>query len=213
MFRDKVLPLFSPCVFHKWYRDTFPEPSRWLESRICYTRSVAVMSMVGYIVGLGDRHGENILLDSTNGDCVHVDFNCLFSKGLTFEKPEKVPFRLTQNMVDAMGLYGHEGAFRNVCEFTLQVLRSNRETLMSVLETFIYDPLVEWTKDTNKRTPSGEIQNELAIKTVKDIDDRLQGKIGIGLPISVQGQVHQQIEEAVSLDNLADMYIGWASWL
>lgn len=39
---------------------------------------------------LGDRHGENILFDSTTGECVHVDFNCLFWRGLTFEKPEKV---------------------------------------------------------------------------------------------------------------------------
>ena len=38
------------------------------------------MSMVGYILGLGDRHGENILFDSTSGDCVHVDFNCLFNR-------------------------------------------------------------------------------------------------------------------------------------
>ena len=29
---------------------------------------------------LGDRHGENILLDEHNGDVVHVDFNCLFEK-------------------------------------------------------------------------------------------------------------------------------------
>lgn len=79
-----------------------------------------------------------------------MDFNCLFDKGLTFDKPEKVPFRLTQNMIDAMGLSGYEGVFRKVCELTLHVLRSNRETLMSVLETFIYDPLVEWTKDGKK---------------------------------------------------------------
>jgi serine/threonine-protein kinase ATR len=39
--------------------------------------------MIGYIVGLGDRHGENILIDETNGECVHVDFDCLFGKGLT----------------------------------------------------------------------------------------------------------------------------------
>ena len=38
------------------------------------------MSIVGYILGLGDRHGENILFDSTSGDCVHVDFNCLFNR-------------------------------------------------------------------------------------------------------------------------------------
>ena len=36
--------------------------------------------MVGYTLGLGDRHGENILFDSVSGDCVHVDFNCLFNK-------------------------------------------------------------------------------------------------------------------------------------
>lgn len=49
-------------------------------SRLAYCRTAAVMSMVGYILGLGDRHGENVLFDSTNGDCVHVDFNCLFNK-------------------------------------------------------------------------------------------------------------------------------------
>lgn len=54
-------------------------PSRY-SSRSAYCRSTAVMSMVGYILGLGDRHGENILFDSLTGDCVHVDFNCLFNK-------------------------------------------------------------------------------------------------------------------------------------
>ena len=40
------------------------------------------MSIVGYMVGLGDRHGENILIDCTNGDVVHVDFSYLFNKVL-----------------------------------------------------------------------------------------------------------------------------------
>lgn len=30
-------------------------------------------------------------------------------KGLTFDKPELVPFRLTQNMIDAFGAYGYNG--------------------------------------------------------------------------------------------------------
>lgn len=29
---------------------------------------------------LGDRHCENILMDTNTGDVVHVDFNCLFEK-------------------------------------------------------------------------------------------------------------------------------------
>jgi hypothetical protein len=43
-------------------------------------------SGVGHVIGLGDRHTENILLDVTNGECVHVDFDCLFDKGLTLAR-------------------------------------------------------------------------------------------------------------------------------
>lgn len=52
-----------------------------------------LVSVHSYVLGLGDRHGENILLDSTTGEAVHVDFNCLFDKGLSFTVPECVPFR------------------------------------------------------------------------------------------------------------------------
>jgi serine/threonine-protein kinase ATR len=43
------------------------------------------MSFVGYVLGLGDRHSENVLLDATTGAAVHVDFNCLFEKALSQE--------------------------------------------------------------------------------------------------------------------------------
>ena len=61
--------------------------------RLTFARSAAVWSMVGHIVGLGDRHGENLLIDTTSGECVHVDFDCLFDKGLLLSRPEIVPFR------------------------------------------------------------------------------------------------------------------------
>ena len=67
------------------------------------------------------------------------------TQGLTLAKPELVPFRLTQNVVDAFGVSGHEGVFRRVSEITLRVLREHRDTLASVLETFVHDPLVDWT--------------------------------------------------------------------
>lgn len=56
--------------------------------------------MLGHVIGLGDRHGDNILLDTTNGECVHVDFDCLFDKGLTLPTPEVVPFRCVSVVVD-----------------------------------------------------------------------------------------------------------------
>ena len=39
----------------------------WLENRQTFTNSLAVMSMVGYILGLGDRHPNNIVIDRHTG--------------------------------------------------------------------------------------------------------------------------------------------------
>lgn len=60
-------------------------------------------------------------------------------------------------MIDGLGITGYEGIFLRVCEITLSVLREHRETLMSVLETFIHDPLVEWTK--SHKSSGVEVQN------------------------------------------------------
>ncbi|KAF7326051.1 hypothetical protein MKEN_00456000 [Mycena kentingensis (nom. inval.)] len=153
MFRKKILPMFPP-LFHEWFIETFPEPSAWLASRLAYGRTAAVMSMVGFILGLGDRHCENILLDVNTGDVVHVDFNCLFEKGKALETPERVPFRLTQNIVDGLGVTGVEGVFRIACEVTLQLLRDNKDSLMSVLDAFVHDPLVDFQEDLRRQEHS-----------------------------------------------------------
>lgn len=51
-----------------------PNSEVWLERRTTYTRSLATMSMVGYILGLGDRHPSNIMLQRLTGRIVHIDF-------------------------------------------------------------------------------------------------------------------------------------------
>ncbi|XP_072524827.1 serine/threonine-protein kinase ATR [Salminus brasiliensis] len=218
-----VLCARHPPVFHEWFLRTFPDPTSWYNSRSAYCRSTAVMSMVGYILGLGDRHGENILFDSLTGECVHVDFNCLFNKGETFDVPEVVPFRLTQNMVHAMGPMGTEGLFRQACEVTLRLMRDQREPLMSVLKTFLHDPLVEWSKPVKgslktQANESGEIVNEKAKTHVQDIEQRLQGVIKnrnkvMGLPLSIEGHVHYLIQEATDDNLLCQMYLGWGPYL
>lgn len=38
-----------------------------------------------------------------------------------------------------------KGAFRYSCEEVLKILRKGRETLLTLLEAFVYDPLVDWT--------------------------------------------------------------------
>ncbi|THH04859.1 hypothetical protein EW145_g5218 [Phellinidium pouzarii] len=117
----------------------------WLERRATYTRSLAVNSMVGHILGLGDRHPSNILLERHTGKVVHIDFGDCFEVTMLREKfPEKVPFRLTRMLTHAMEVSGIQGSFKNTCEISMRVLRDNKESLMAVLEAFVYDPLINW---------------------------------------------------------------------
>ncbi|VEN56457.1 unnamed protein product, partial [Callosobruchus maculatus] len=220
IFLKKLKPRHPP-VLGEWFRKTFPDAQSWLTARTAYIRTTAVMSMAGYILGLGDRHGENILLDSTCGDVVHVDFNCLFNKGEKFDWPERVPFRLTHNMVAAMGPLGVEGTFRISCACTLRVLRHNANILMSIVTPFVYDPLVSWTRSMgapplNNHNP--ERTNDEAVDHIKNIELRLQGTVKsrhktLTMPLSVEGQTNYLINEAISIDNLCQMYIGWGPYL
>ncbi|KAL7422782.1 hypothetical protein Q5752_002077 [Cryptotrichosporon argae] len=209
-FRTKIIPQYQPSVFHEWFLTTWPEPTAWLAARTAYARTCAVMSMIGYVLGLGDRHGENILFDNTTGDTVHVDLNCLFEKGKTFEIPERVPFRLTHNMVDAMGVTGVEGVFRKASEITMGILRQNGDSLMSVLEAFLHDPLVEWTKSGRKSEK--DVRNS-ADRNLRPIKQKLRGIVGDGTTATVPNQVDTLIKEATSTKLLALMYVGWAAWL
>ncbi|KAH0840168.1 Nop14-like family-domain-containing protein [Lanmaoa asiatica] len=236
LFTTKILPIFPP-VFHEWFVETFPEPSAWLSSRLMYGRTAAVMSMVGFILGLGDRHCENILLDTNTGDVVHVDFNCLFEKGKTLEVPERVPFRLTQNMIDGLGVTGVEGVFRIACEMTMQLLRDNKDSLMSVLDAFIHDPLVEWEdekrkmdRDRRNAVRSSTDLHHLAKNALRPIERKLRGvyspsniksrnQSGSGgsgsgeeREISTSNLVEMLIQEAIDDANLAKMYPGWGAW-
>ncbi|KAL3656617.1 hypothetical protein V7S43_018522 [Phytophthora oleae] len=136
----------------------------WLDRRTNYTRSLAVMSMVGYILGLGDRHPSNLMLHRFTGTIVHIDFGDCFEVAMDREKyPEKIPFRLTRMLTNAMEVSGIEGNFRFSCESVMAVLRENRHSLMAMLEAFVHDPLINWRllSATNVQ-PSGHTSSSVA---------------------------------------------------
>ncbi|CAH1240669.1 MTOR [Branchiostoma lanceolatum] len=126
-----------------WYKS--PSSEVWFDRRTNYTRSLAVMSMVGYILGLGDRHPSNLMLDRLSGKILHIDFGDCFEVAMTREKfPEKIPFRLTRMLTNAMEVTGIDGNYRITCEKVMRVLRDNKDSVMAVLEAFVYDPLLNW---------------------------------------------------------------------
>jgi len=60
---EQLLPNFLQClanfppVFHHFFLEAFRAPAAWFEARTRYTRSIAVSSMAGYVIGLGEWFG------------------------------------------------------------------------------------------------------------------------------------------------------------
>ena len=50
-------------------------------AKMKYTRSCAVSGMVGHVLGIGDQHMHNILIQETTGEVVHIDFGIVFEQG------------------------------------------------------------------------------------------------------------------------------------
>lgn len=134
---------FHPVLRH-FFTERHKLPLAWFEMRLRYARSVATTSIIGHILGLGDRHVSNILLDNVSGEVVHIDLGIAFDQGKLLNIPEIVPFRLTPDIVDGFGISGTEGVFRRCAEETLRVLRDGSAVIKTVLEVFKHDPLHSW---------------------------------------------------------------------
>lgn len=224
---ESYLDKFPP-ILGKWMIENFPNIYKWYRARETYTRSLAVMSIVGYLIGVGDRHLDNIMINRKTGIIMHIDFDCMFEKGKKLSVPEIVPFRLTPHLIEAMGVLGYEGAFRKSCELTMSIIRENENILMNFLESFIHDPLMDWRSGSS----DGRASDDKALTRIKKQQEKvykiLRRKIkGIlskeddntgyrdsgGLSVSVSLQVDLLIQTAVSHENLSKMFFGWMPYL
>ena len=112
--RDQLLMVFqairssfTPVLRHffweadgcKWSEDGV---CGWLQARVAYSESVGISSILGWMVGLGDRHPQNILISRESGTLCHIDLNLIFDAGRHLKVPELVPFRLTPDICDGL---------------------------------------------------------------------------------------------------------------
>ena len=144
-----------------------------------------------------------------------------------------MPFRLTANLIDVFGVSGIEGTFRCTCELAIRCMRENHDLMMSVLESLLYDPLMDWkTFYSDSRDMSG---SDVFGTILKVVENRLRGVYGERMinkkvsvrgvlggkgsnavrhtELSVQGQVENVIKDATDVSNVARMYIGWMPYI
>lgn len=76
MFKE-VISHFHPAM-RFWFLESQKSPAKWFEMQLNFTRTTATASIVGHILGLGDWHLSNILVDSEKGDMVQIDLGIAF---------------------------------------------------------------------------------------------------------------------------------------
>jgi serine/threonine-protein kinase ATR len=143
-------------------------------------------------------------------------------------------------MIDAFGPVGADGLYAESLRTAMTVLRDNRDTLLSVLEPFVKDPVIDWKKSSRSQDSSNQESvrdTAQARRSIKVIDERLKGVYNLRnpnfkrvvrtdqadvdpdddvsqiIPLSVEGQVQKMISEATSHENLVQLYLGWMSWI
>lgn len=229
----KVTDRFHP-VMRYFFMENFADPDEWFGRRTAYTRTTAAISMLGHVLGLGDRHGHNILLDTKTGEVVHIDLGVAFEMGRVLPVPELVPFRLTRDIVDGMGISKTEGVFRRCCEFTLDALREEMYSIMTILDVLRYDPLYSWSispvrmaKLQNAARGEGggeddeaEVEGKRPVNEPSEADRALEVvRKKLSKTLSVNATVNDLINQATDERNLAVLYSGkflsvlsWFRW-
>lgn len=224
----KVCSHIQPA-FHHFFYENFMNPGKWFERRLAYTTSVAVSSIVGYILGIGDRHVQNILIDSNTAEVIHIDFGIAFEQGKILPHKELIPFRLTRDIVAPMGVSGVDGIFRKTCERTMKILRENEKTLTTILEVLLYDPMYAWilsTKQAQRHQFDEDIEDDssedansiqrdsMAARALLRVQAKLKGQADDATGYSsIEGQIECLIQKAMSTSLLSRLFKGWQAYL
>ena len=119
-----------------YYNEISKGDNKLLESMLdSYINSCAGYCVVTYILGIGDRHLENLMIDN-KGRLFHIDFGFILGKD---PKPYPPPIKLCQEMVDCMG--GKDSKryeeFKQKCVNAYWVLRDNAKVIVNMFYLMI----------------------------------------------------------------------------
>lgn len=133
--------------------------SAFLTIKNQFIKSMAVFSIASYLIGIGDRHLENFLIDTTDGEVLGIDFGIAFGNNVQLGIPELIPFRLTQQIEGVIAPHPLEGIYKQTMVHALNALRKKKGLLQDTCEIFVKEPLLDWIKDAKQKN-RGRISND-----------------------------------------------------
>lgn len=120
-------------------------PELFLSCRSMFARSFASLTVCFYILGMGDRHLENFLVDTTNGELVGIDFGAAFGQGVQLSVPELMPIRFTRQLQHILAPLQTEPILAQDMTYVMRALRNRKAVLTTVMDVFVKEPQMEWS--------------------------------------------------------------------
>eukprot|EP00211_Chloroparvula_japonica_P000941 CAMPEP_0119123536 /NCGR_PEP_ID=MMETSP1310-20130426/3452_1 /TAXON_ID=464262 /ORGANISM="Genus nov. species nov., Strain RCC2339" /LENGTH=1041 /DNA_ID=CAMNT_0007113373 /DNA_START=100 /DNA_END=3225 /DNA_ORIENTATION=+ len=135
-----------------------------------YVQTLAFWTVATYLIGLGDRHTDNIMLKD-NGAIFHIDFGFILGKD---SKPLMPKIRIFKDMMDCIGGFGERSDgyqnFLDLCFKMFSTLRRHTELFYEFCEAvFDWDPLLD---EVDLREKDIVLQEFLHRANPKALDDQ-----------------------------------------
>jgi len=114
-----------------------------------FVKSLAISSAIAYIIGLGDRHLDNIMINSS-GSIFHVDYGYIMENPtIIFNMPE---IKVTDDIIDFLG--GNNSKYYNdFKELIVKIYnqyRANKNILYIYFKFICDNGFLDWNKVYNK---------------------------------------------------------------
>ncbi|KAJ2079117.1 Serine/threonine-protein kinase smg1 [Coemansia sp. RSA 988] len=156
-----------PDLLHKQLLQTAQSSAHLYLITRNMVRSIGMASIAGYVLGLGDRHLDNLLVRLESAQLVQIDFNVCYDFGSISNIPEQVPFRLSPILTYLCGTpdlfedirsnspgvldavrqrpFALSEVFLNAATATIQYARMDREALVNaIMSRMRFWPFMEW---------------------------------------------------------------------
>ena len=146
-----------------------------------FINSLAGYSTVNYILGIGDRHYDNLMFDK-KGRIFHIDFGFILGK----DPIKYVPFTLTKDMVECMGGETSENymKFKQKCKNAYSILRENARIIVNMLYLMIDSGIpelnnIECLKKLHDKFAPNLDKEEALTSFIRELEENLDSYINV----------------------------------
>ena len=125
----------------------------FLAMRATFASSLAALTVAQYVLGIGDRHLENFMIEPATGRATAIDFGMAFGHATyMLPVPELMAVRLTAQMTSFLQPLDTSVLLKAAMQHTLGALKDKRDDLLRLMEVFVAEPLLDWEAHITKLT-------------------------------------------------------------